>query len=295
MKQKNKMGFTLIELLITITVLALITTIVYPIITSVMLEAKEKAYKIQIDNIVKASNDWVKKFPSALPDVEGDSISIQLLHLKKAGLVVTDLKNPITKKLFPDDMIITITYTKNKYIPVVDDKSGTLQADSTYKGMIVLKGEAHIVEEINSKDDFEDLGVIAYDENGSTIASSNIVTTVHKKGTVVPKVDMSTLGLYEITYETSIEGKKAQTKRTVLIVDTTPPIITTPKNTTISISSSSFDLMEGVSASDNSGEDITVTAQGNVSLHVPGVYVVRYTASDSSGNKREKRRTITVA
>lgn len=291
----KKSGFTLIELLVTISILGFISSIVYPIINGVMKDTKEKAYQMQIDSIKKASGDWVKMFPSALPDKEGGKISIQLLHLKKAGLIDLDLKNPITKELFPDDMMITITYTKNKYVASIDEKSGSTSGDSIYKGMIVLKGNSHMIEEVNSKNEFVDPGVIGYDENGHIIPSTSVVTMISRDGRPVDNVDMSSIGFYELTYKTSIQGKVAQVKRTVDVKDTTPPIIVIPKNTSISTTVSSIDLMEGVSASDNSLEDISVTVSGNVALHVPGVYVVRYTASDSSGNKREKKRTITVS
>lgn len=283
------------ELLVTIAVLAMIVTIAYPIVTGVLQDSKEKAYRVQIKNIEKASYDWIKMFPSSLPDTEGSSISISLLHLKKAGLIDVDLKNPITKKYFPDDMVITITYTKNKYVALVDDKSGTsMQSDASYQGMIVLNGEARLTTEINDTS-FVDPGATGYDENGHTISSSRIVATVRKDGTIFPEVDITKLGLYEITYEVSINGKKVSAKRTVEVVDTVPPIITVPTNTTISSTTSSLDLMEGVSATDNSLESISVTASGNVTLKVPGEYEIRYTAEDSSGNTREKKRIITVS
>lgn len=296
MKYRNdKKGFTLLELLVTITVLALITSIVYPVVTGVLRDAKEKAYQVQIANIEKASYDWIKLFPSSLPEDEGEKITIHLLDLKKVGLIDADVKDPITKKFLPDDMNIMITFTKNKYSVFVDDKSGTEKLDHTHKGILVLNGSAYIVEEINSKEAFVDPGVTGYDEDNISIDSSSIVTTVRKDGTVIPSVDMASLGTYELTYETSVNGKKIEVKRVVEVKDTTPPVISVPRNTSISTTTSSIDLMEGVSAEDNSGETVTVTASGNVTLHVPGVYVIRYAAEDSSGNKREKKRTITVS
>lgn len=292
--RKKKMGFTLIELLITITVLALITSILYPILTGILEDAKEKTYKVQIKNITKATNDWIKKFPSALPEEEGEIITIQLSHLKKEGFIDKNIKNPMTKKPFPDDMTITITYINNKYIPTVEEKSGTTRFESPYKAMIVLKDKSYIEEEINSKTEFTDPGVIGYDENGQVLLDSSIVTTVRKAGEVVPSVDMGAKGTYELTYETSVNGKKIEAKRIIKVVDTTPPIITVPRNTTLDVSTSSFNVMEGVQAEDNSKEAIQVVAQGNVTLRVKGVYVVRYSAVDSSGNKREKKRTITI-
>lgn len=293
--RNDKVGFTLLELLVTITVLALITSIVYPIVTGVLRDAKEKAYKVQIANIEKASYDWIKLFPFSLPEDEGQKITIHLLDLKKAGLLKADVKDPVTKKFFPDDMNIVITFTKGKYSVFVDDKSGTEKIDHTYKGTLILNGDAYMVEEINSKKAFIDPGVIGYDENNVSISSSSVVTTIRRDDVIVSSVDMASLGVYELTYETSVNGKKIEVKRVVEIKDTTPPIISVPKNTTISTTTSSIDLMDGVSAEDNSGETITVTASGNVTLHVPGVYVIRYIAQDSSGNKREKKRTITVS
>ena len=50
-----------------------------------------------------------------------------------------------------------------------------------------------------------------------------------------------------------------------------------------------FDFMAGVTASDNSEEQINVKMRGNLSS-LPGNYLITYIAEDSSGNKTQKNR-----
>ena len=51
--------------------------------------------------------------------------------------------------------------------------------------------------------------------------------------------------------------------------------------------------MSGVSASDNSGENISVTYTGSIS-RTPGSYIITYTAKDSNNNTAVRKRIIKV-
>ena len=55
-----------------------------------------------------------------------------------------------------------------------------------------------------------------------------------------------------------------------------------------------FDLLDGVSAGDNSGQDVKITTKSNLSFGIPGIYTVIYTATDIYENSVSIKRIITV-
>ena len=293
--QKLK-AFTLIELLAVIAILGVLSAIIYPSVVGVLNKSKEDAYHVQIKEIESAASKWAYKNASLLPTENDDTITIYLGDLKRAGLIDQDLTNPITTIKFPNDMEILIKRKGTKYQYVVNDKSGTDTGDVALGiGTIVLRGLPYEYAEVGTT--YTDPGAIAISKNGSSVPESSIVKTIKLNGTKVSAIDMKSLKKYEITYAFTEDGKTIQVKRNVEVRDTTPPVLTVPTNTNLSVTASSFGVKDNVKAVDNYDGDITnkVEAQGNVTLHVPGVYVITYTVSDSSGNKRSKKRTITVS
>lgn len=57
---------------------------------------------------------------------------------------------------------------------------------------------------------------------------------------------------------------------------------------------SSFDPLEGVTATDSEGNPVEVTVEGTVDTSVPGEYTLTYTATDSKGATATATRTVTV-
>ncbi|WP_270253007.1 Ig-like domain-containing protein [Lactococcus garvieae] len=75
----------------------------------------------------------------------------------------------------------------------------------------------------------------------------------------------------------------------------TPPIIYA-NSRTVQKDDPSFDIKEGVKAYDEDGLDITnlVETIGDVNVHIPGIYPVKYIVKDKNGLSAEKRIEITV-
>jgi lipoprotein-anchoring transpeptidase ErfK/SrfK len=73
--------------------------------------------------------------------------------------------------------------------------------------------------------------------------------------------------------------------------------ITIPETTQIAIGDVSFDPMNGVSAVDTCGNDITdkVKMSGSYDLGIPGTYTIEYSVEDAIGSTDSKTRTIVVA
>ena len=88
-------------------------------------------------------------------------------------------------------------------------------------------------------------------------------------------------------------GKEEVFTYSVTVVDRESPKITfdgaleTTEGTEI-------DLLKGVSATDNSNEEIAVSVEGGYDFTKPGEYSLKYVAIDSSNNKTEEEFTLTV-
>lgn len=296
-KNKNKypsFGFTLMELLVVIALLGILAVIIYPAVAKRLDQSEEDSYKIQLDTIKRAAADWALKHVSVLPENNGEHLTILLSDLKREGLIDKKLTNPITKKMFPNDMQIVVTKKSNNYTYVVNEDSGTIIEDEIdlKTPTLILNGFQFEYVELGST--YKEKGVSGLDPNGNKIPQSNIVTTTTKNGKVVDEIVTNGFYEYIISYKTTYNGKTTEVKRTVKIRDTTPPDLIVPISTTISVSQTTYNLLEGVSATDEGGLKSYGIESGNVAFGIRGTYVVTYIATDNSGNVRRKRRTITI-
>ncbi|MCH5189994.1 MAG: D-alanyl-D-alanine carboxypeptidase family protein [Oscillospiraceae bacterium] len=108
------------------------------------------------------------------------------------------------------------------------------------------------------------------------------------------EIDTSTVGeqYVYLTVKPTI-GKKYDFGYRITVVDREIPKITfngdleTTEGTEI-------DLLKGVSATDNSNEEIAVSVEGDYDFTKPGEYSLKYVAIDSSNNKAEEAFKLTV-
>ena len=106
--------------------------------------------------------------------------------------------------------------------------------------------------------------------------------------------DIQTVGEYELTYVARDSSlNKAEETFILSVVDHESPVISFTSYLEITVGNE-IDLLEGVSASDNSGEEITVTVEGSYDFHKAGVYELKLVAYDSSLNKAEEKFTLKV-
>ena len=126
-----------------------------------------------------------------------------------------------------------------------------------------------------------------YSEAGATADTGEVVTA---SGTV----NTSEVGIYIITY-TAVDrpGNVGTATRTVIVEDTTAPVITVNGSSPVTHELGSTYTDAGASASDLSGP-ITVTTNGTVNSNAVGSYVLTYIATDPSGNTATASRTINV-
>ena len=154
--------------------------------------------------------------------------------------------------------------------------------------VITITGSNNINHEINSGA-YNDAGATCVDDPGTVDLTGSIVVGGDT-------VDVTTLGVYNITYDcTDAKGNVATQKiRTVNVIDTTNPVVTL--NGSASVSVNQYDTYNelGATASDNSNESLTVVIGGSVDTNVAGDYVLTYTATDSSGNSHQISRIVSV-
>ena len=295
----NRKGFTLIEIITVLVILTVLVLTISPIIINRVNSSREKAYKIQISNIKKAAEDWAAspKNIASIPEREGEVLTLNLADLKIGGYLDVDVKNPLTNKSFPNDMLITITKKGNQYDIVVIENSGTdLDEDNiiiSETPTLVLNGSYLTYVELNGT--YEELWGRAYSHDGVDL-SEDVTREILKDNVQKVSVDTSQIGTYKIYYIVvdPDNGYRNTAIRTVIIRDTTAPTIHLEETTTITTSqATNYNLMSGVSASDNSGENITVTYSGSV-RNTPGSYVITYTAKDSNNNTAVRKRIIKV-
>ena len=117
-----------------------------------------------------------------------------------------------------------------------------------------------------------------------------------KNGNVISedsKVDTTKLGSQELTIEVKNRNDIKEYKFTINIVDTTKPEIDARSEITTTVGEE-VDLLEGVTVSDNSKEEIEVEIKGEYDYDKEGEYELEYSAKDSSGNETTQKFKLIV-
>jgi len=289
-----KRGFTLVELLATLIVLATLGLIIFPVVSNTIRNGKDKLYEAQINEIEEATEKWAYLNIDLLP-LEGESTTITILELKKAGFLPLDIRNPKTNELLPNDMQVVISSNKGIYNFEVNVESGTKIESEVNENspIIVLNGTP--IEYIEIGTEYVDKGVKAKNKFGDSINEVNIV--YQYDGTEIGSLDTTVFKTYTVVYSVSSEINgtiyTSSITRTVVVRDTTKPELIIPSKIDITLAeTSSFNVLDGVVVTDNSGEDITVATTGfDVSV---GQKVVSYTACDSNNNCITKKRIVNI-
>lgn len=96
------------------------------------------------------------------------------------------------------------------------------------------------------------------------------------------------------TYKGKFNYKKDEIEVILVVEDTTPPIIENVKNIEVIAHEKEPNLLEGLTATDNSMEKIEVTVEGKYNIEEVGEYHITYIAKDSSGNTSKKNIKLIV-
>ncbi len=107
----NKKGFTIVELLVTITLLAIISTIAAISITSFINKNKENNYEILKNTILEASKEYVTD--NRYGNIDS---SITAQYLLDNHYITSGLTDPKTgKNIDLNSVVVTITYQNKNY------------------------------------------------------------------------------------------------------------------------------------------------------------------------------------
>lgn len=106
-------------------------------------------------------------------------------------------------------------------------------------------------------------------------------------------IESANAGVNETVYNDRFVKSIENGEYSVTVVDHESPVITFTDYLETSVGEE-IDLLKGVSAADNSGEEISVTVEGSYNFNKAGKYELKYVAYDSSLNKAEEEFTLRV-
>jgi len=306
----NNKGFTLVEVLAVVALLAVIFLLIIPSVTRVLKRSKDTVYQKQINTILSSAYDWSLKNISSLPR-QGNKTFVTLSELKFNGLIDANIIDTDTKEPFPDDLVVSIENVgvdyknKNEYAKKEGDYLYKVELELMKKSDYIIKKPTIVLEGLtaNSNGDytttidinstFNNAKYTATSSDGKDLTDKVIINIIYNDRTAT-KVDTKKAGIYHINYTVIDEnGYANKIIRNVIITDNERPSITLPDNNTLSTSIKEFDLMNGVSCTDNSN-NCKVTTKGDITFGVKGKYIIEYTAKDPSGNTTTVKRVITI-
>ena len=131
-------------------------------------------------------------------------------------------------------------------------------------------------------------------ELGSDIKVSDIIeSSKYKVINKEDKIDTSKLGNKEIIIKYKKNNKNNSYIVKIKIIDSEKPVISTEDEINVTIGSNAK-IEDMIDVSDNSGDDIDISIDGDYDLKKKGEYQVTIIATDSSGNKSSKKVKINV-
>ena len=294
---KSRKGFTLVELIGVIILIGIITLIAIPSVDYIINKTKDNAYEATVKTLMDGLRNWTTDNKELVYE-DGTEILLTLTDLKEQGYVDFDIRNPKTKLCLANNMQFKITRVKSEEKDKYEfEIMGNELLDGTLKDCeavsktpsIYLLGDnpqkIEITNDIALGYEAYDPGVVAKSTTGEDLTHS-VVKTNDVKLNILSKN-------YHAKYTIIENGISKTVTRKVHIVDTTAPELHVPEDLEIELGET-LNLLEGVTATDNSGETPKIKTSGNVNFNKEGEYKVTYIATDSSGNSVSKDRVIKV-
>ncbi len=142
---------------------------------------------------------------------------------------------------------------------------------------------------VNEKYKEEGAKAIADGEN----ISKKIVISYYKDGNQISSINTDQVGNYVVKYEVSDGKKLKEGTRVVIVTDNKKPHLVVPDTVTITSDEAlSYNVEDGVVATDNSGE-VSFSCDNTLTSKV-GNYVIECKAQDARGNTISRNRLIKV-
>lgn len=303
----KKNGFTLVEVLGVIVIMVVIFLLVFPSVNHIIEKSEETINDVQINKILNATYDYSLKNLNLLPDEE-KKIYITLSELKNVGLISANLIDIQTQKEFPNNLVISIENVGNNYnkknkdsfikgyylYKVENDFMNTAEFKLHRPNIQFIGYEGDIIIPLDINEEYIPLEYSATNKNNEDI-TQDVIVTIYNDSHIVDEIDTSKPGIYYLDY-TVIDkfGYSASKIVSIIIGDNESPTLYIPENITINIDVTTYDLMEGVSCTDNSGKCTISVNDEELKYGEIGKYIVNYSAIDPSGNTKTLKRVITI-
>ena len=223
---------------------------------------------------VEAGSAYAEAGATALDVIDGD-VSTSIIIDASA----VDTGNPGS---------YTVTYTVTDEAGNIGTATRTVDVEDTTAPVVTLLGSATVTVE----------AATAYSDAGAT-ASDTLDGDLTAAIVTVNPVDVNMPATYTVTYDVSdaAGNAAAQVARTVIVQDTTAPVISLTGAATVTHEAATPYVDAGATASDTLDGDLTaaIITVNPVDVNVPGTYVVTYDVSDASLNAAAQvTRTVIV-
>ncbi len=271
-------GFTLTELLAVIVFIALISLITIPLVSNEIKKSREDSYIEQVDTVKMAAQVFYGNSNFILKIDE--DLKVNLYTLKQEKLIDYNFIDPIEGKNFANDSYVLIRNENGAIVyEFINDGTNFDEYDNSYP---VIKGD--YVEIIDLGTNFSD-----YENMIATNYSGNNINYTHNNSGG------------DIIYTAVDGGNTTNIIKNIITRDISGPTITFTTNLQVRASEvATYDLKSGVTVSDNS-VDVNGAANNPITLEydntltaIKGVYSIKYTATDTSGNQTVEYRNVTV-
>jgi len=111
-----KKGFTLIELLGVIVILAILTTIVVPVATTLISKSTSQLNQVQLKNIQTGAMSWATDNINSVPgdNTSFNAVQVSLATLISGGYIPSDIKDLTTKGTYNGNIYVVIIYDNKR-------------------------------------------------------------------------------------------------------------------------------------------------------------------------------------
>jgi len=315
-KKRKKYGFTLIELLATIVVLALVMGISIYVAINIIGDSKDNSYQVTINNIEKIANNYLIENNDRLSYVvKDDNIEYQCVTIQELieygyfnekildSDVSDDRKVLKTDNIYLERNINTKNVELVKYLYKEEDiglcSENKIESDgNTYIDIYPSIDEYSTYKDITIRytlKNYQNINDYKYEYSYS---NANYLEVISDNGNV-KKLRVTDNGEIRAWITNTNDNRRlGETSKIIDKIDTEPPVIKLSDIT--KIYGVSFDLYEGVTITDNSGEVASkkiylgnkeITSYKELSV---GDNVVTYKAVDKFGYEKEVIRKIKI-
>lgn len=190
-------------------------------------------------------------------------------------------------------IFLIILFIGNRIIDYLNrpEAKEIVQNENVSKDGLRLVLNGNFITYVGINDKYEEMKAVAYFD--AKKVSPLISISYYLDDRQVSSIDTTKVGNYTVKYEASYGGELEEIKRVVIVTDNKKPRLVVPSAVTITTDEVfSYDVSDGVIATDNSGE-VSFRCENTLKAEV-GNYVIECKATDGRGNEVTKKRLIKV-